>query len=359
MRLKSLLSIGLVVVMMAGSALAEDDTSRRAGQMIQNGNYDGAIALLNEALGKDPDNAMALTTLASAYHSKGDYEAAIEANRRAAATSWAAPTARYNEACALSLLGRTEEAYKALQQAMDAGFLDYDLIATDSDLDNMRKEHTIDMPPEHKYTDFKGNNGVEMGYTVITPEGYDANQTYPAAFIFAAGNGVHSADWAIENLAGPGDTHEWIVVYPVAPDRGWYTHPSHHALEDMLDEIRESYKIEGNKFHLAGYASGARTASTYSEMSRAYFLTLTMFTPWHWNRWDENEIAKGFDLPVRLVVGRKDELGYDMNARVVKLIGGEDVVLEVVETDDHTLASIRNGRLLDYIPYESTARAEN
>ena len=146
MRTSGRLLIGLIVVLTAVTAVAEGDTLQRANQLIQNGSHDEAIELIDNYLKANKDDAVALVALANAYHSKGDYDKAIEINRLAAATPWAAATARYNEACALSLLGRADDANRALHQAMDAGFLDYDLIATDSDLDNLRAKHTIVLP---------------------------------------------------------------------------------------------------------------------------------------------------------------------------------------------------------------------
>ena len=353
MRWKGLLLCGMAAALFAGTAVAEDDALRRAAQLIQNGSYDEAVTLVNGYLANNPGDARALATLANAYHSKGDYKAAIAANRQAAATRWAAPTALYNEACALSLLGHADQAYAALQQAMEVGFLDYDLIATDTDLANLRAKHEVAFPDEQKYESFKARNGVKLGYRVVTPQGYDSHKFYPALVVFAPGNGTRTADWAAEQLIGSGDSRDWIVVYPIAPDRGWFTHPSHHALNDMLDEVREAHKIENNKYYLAGFGSGARVASTYSKMSREYFLTLTTFSAWHWDRWDDDDLASGFGMPVRLVVGKQDEFGLKMNMRAHELMAGKgNVELKIVVSDDHMLASVRHGRLIEYVPRE-------
>jgi tetratricopeptide (TPR) repeat protein len=354
-RLRGMMLFGLALVFAAGAALAEDEEVRRANQLITNGDYDAAIELMNGVLHENPGNAEANFVLANAYHRKGDYEQAVKANRQAAATVWAAPTARYNEACALSLMGHVEEAKVALDQAMQAGFLDLDLIAVDADLENLRAKYEIAMPKAQEYVQFKAHNGVELAYKVITPQGYDRSKTYPALVLFPAGNGPRSADWANEQLLGSGDSKDWLVVYPIAPERGWFTHPSHHALNAMLDEVRDSYKIEGNKYYLAGFGSGTRVATTYSQMSHEYFLTLTTFSAWHWDRWDDEDLASGLKMPVRMIVGENDAFGRKINERAEELIGRKgDAEIKIVKSDSHMLASLRHGKLLAYIPHESS-----
>ncbi len=331
-------------------ALDAQDTNRQANQLIRNRDYDGAIKLLTTALAVNEHNADLWSSLAQAHHIKGDYQLAIEANRKASRSSWTAPTAYYNEACALSILGQVDEANRALQAAIKAGFLDFDLMQSDPDLDKLRAAHPITMPPQNEYTDFKAHNGVELGYRVITPKGYDKQKTYPAVLLFGPGNGIHSADWSIQHLVGPGQSQQWIIVYPIAPDRGWMTHPSHHALNDMLDEIRKTFNIKSNKYHLAGYANGARAASTYAGMSREYFLSLTTLSAWHWERWDDGDLASGFDFPVQLVVAGNDEYGRRTNSRVKELASrNKRVDLIIVENDDYHLSSLHHGNFLKFI----------
>jgi len=357
----SFFSAGLILalLLMAPLSMAEDDTLRRADSLIRGSDFEGAIALLDAYLQEHPEDANALMSLGNAYHAQGDYEAAVEVNRRAANTRWAVPTARYNEACALSLLGRSDEAQKALQAALQAGFLDYDLIASDADLENLRRSHPIDYPRQNEYIDFEAHNKQKLAYKVVTPTGYDADKTYPALVVFAPGDGRRSADWALQNFLGEGDSRQWIVVYAIAPAGGWFTHPAHHAFNDLLDRVRETHKIEGNQYHLVGFAAGARIASTYSQMSKQYFVSLTTLSAWHWRRWDDEELASGFGMPVRLVVGAEDAFGVELNQHVRDLMGEQaDCQVVVVDSEDHMLPSIRHGRVLEFVPRQPGAASQ-
>ena len=127
--------------------------------------------------------------------------------------------------------------------------------------------------------------------------------------------------------------------------------PKYYQLRGILAD-----QIEGGKFHLAGFGSGARAASNYSQMSSEYFQTLTSFSGWHWASWDKDEALAGFrDIPVRLIVGERDDFGLPLNERIEGQMSGEgvDVGLTILTGDNQLLASMRRGKLLDYIPREA------
>ncbi len=337
-------------------ARSQGSTLDKASRLIRAEKYDDAIALLKAFTSGHPDNGPAWATLANAYHMKGDYESAVAMNRRAAEFPGVRQTALYNEACGLSLMGNVEKAHEMLLAALGDGFLDYDLLARDTDLEAVRAEYDVPMPKTHEYETMKARNGIELGYRVVLPADYDAGNFYPALVLFPPGSGTRSADWAMDELVGDGDTNGWVVVYPIAPEQGWFTHPSHHAFNDLLRQLQSEVRIEGGKFHLAGFGSGARAATSYSQMSREYFQTLTSFSGWHWASWDNDEVLAGFsDLPVRLIVGEQDDFGLPLNERLEGQMSGEDVNvgLTILEGDNQLLASMRHGKLLDYIPREA------
>ncbi|MCH7549315.1 MAG: hypothetical protein IH969_07265 [Candidatus Krumholzibacteriota bacterium] len=350
--LAGMLAMALSLAMVAVPH-AENEVITQAQRLMDSGDYDAAINILAAHTNKNPEDGLAWATLANAWHSKGDYEKSVEMNRRAAQFPGVRPSARYNEACALSLLGRVDEAHSALETALEDGFLDFDLLAADPDLQALRAKHTIDFPKVHEYQAFEAPNGIELGYKVLLPSDFDAAKTYPGLILFPPGNGSRTADWALSELLGDDDdTRGWIVVYPVGPERGWFTHPSHHALNGLLDMLKTRYHIEGGKFHLAGFEAGARTATTYSQMSREHFQSLTVFSGWHWRSFDNDQLGAAFDgIPIRLVVGAKDEFGAPLNQRISERMSaqGVDVQLTVVEKDDQLLASIRHGKIIEYI----------
>ena len=124
---------------------------------------------------------------------------------------------------------------------------------------------------------FKAHNGVEFDYVVLEPQGFDAGTSYATLLAFPpAEMDRHAVEWTIDSLWSP-RSGNWLIVIPTAPERGWMTHPSHHALNAMLDQVKKDYKVEDGKFHMSGYAAeGGRTAVTYANMLREYFLIKTI-----------------------------------------------------------------------------------
>lgn len=125
----------------------------------QSGNLAGMIGTLQQILDQAPNNPQALGMLAMAAQQEGMRLA--QADRMSgnylllkSADSlrklreigplppqleplW--PTAVYNEACCYSLQGKKEEALASLRSALEAGFTETNLLATDTDLDNLRE----------------------------------------------------------------------------------------------------------------------------------------------------------------------------------------------------------------------------
>jgi tetratricopeptide (TPR) repeat protein len=332
-------------------ALAEDpvldEELQQLANRIRNGESTEVIDDLERMTTDHPESSMAFALLANARHSNGEYRLAAEANREAAKSASLAPSARYNEACAWSLLGELEAAKVAIDQALEAGFLDFDLMTTDSDLDQLRAKYEIAMPAEHEYVDFRGDNGVEMAYHVVLPAGYERGRTYRTVVFFPPGSGSRSADWALENWVAE-ENEDWIVVLAVGPARGWFTHPSHHALEDMLDELKRDLNPAGETFHVAGFGEGARVATTYSRMSGAYFSSLTTFGATHWGQWDADDLSQSFaSYPVTMVVGGQDEVAVSSTALATASIPGAQV--QTIKGDDHRLLSLHGGGFTDYL----------
>lgn len=325
-----------------------DDRLQQLAAQIRNGDAATARDELQEITTANPGSSRAWALRASAEHATGDYRAAAESNLRAASDPALAAGARYNEACARSLLGEIDAAKFALDRALDAGFVDYDLMASDPDLDALRARYPLDLPPEQPYVEFTGENGVRMAYRVILPQDHVAGQDYPTVVFFPPGRGSRSADWALENWIAPADA-AWIVVVAVGPERGWFTHPSHHALEDMLDALKAELRPAGGLFHVAGLAEGARVAATYSQMSGRYFASLTTYSATHWSRWEADELARGFrDFPLTAVVGEGDATAVRSTELLEELV--PTARIRRVEGADQRLLPLFGGGFVQYLP---------
>ena len=107
---------------------------QQAGQALQQGNPDQAIAILKPLTETQPQNARAWYLLGYAYHAKQDLEKAIPAHTRAASFPATAAGAGYNLACAYALSGDPDAAFRWLEKAKAAGFQGWVQMWSDPDL---------------------------------------------------------------------------------------------------------------------------------------------------------------------------------------------------------------------------------
>lgn len=211
--------------------------------------------------------------------------------------------------------------------------------------------------PGEPYQAFKAHNNIVIDYAVYLPEGFDTDRAYPAILAFPSG-AMGRAD-AVEMTKRlwntPTSRGAWIVVVPLVPGDDWRTHPNHHALNDLLDHIKEHYPIRNNTFHIMGYGGlGSDIASTWSHMSREYFSSLTTASGAPYRRWDDSDLKnlpteEGKRQNVLMILGDQDETTTpDVEAARDRLNRiGLPFMLEITERDDGALASLSNGGLLD------------
>lgn len=86
----------------------------------------------------DPDHFDALSLLGMLYTRRGDFARGLEVDRRLVTLQPCNPVCRYNLACSCSLLGKLDEAFEALRQAIDLGYDDLEHLETDPDLERLR-----------------------------------------------------------------------------------------------------------------------------------------------------------------------------------------------------------------------------
>ncbi len=207
------------------------------------------------------------------------------------------------------------------------------------------------------YQTFTAYNNIVIEYAVYLPEGFDAAQAYPAVLAFPSGAmGRADADAMTERLwSTPAARGPWIVVVPLVPGDDWRTHPKHHALNDLLDHVKEHYPIRENTFHIMGYGQrGSDIASTWSHMSREYFGSLTTASGAAYRTWDASDLRSlptdaDERLDVLIIYGDGDETTMaDVEAAKTRMNGIDyPYMIEALAGDDGALASLADGGLLD------------
>lgn len=143
MHIRTLLSVSLLSLAVGFSSASdlptniEPPTINEAMTHVQQEQWDDAISAFRAILKDDSSNAQAQFMLGYALHASGDLDNAILAHKKATKMPAVAPQAYYNLGCAYALKGKTNDAFEALETAIDMGVRDESQFKGDSDLKSL------------------------------------------------------------------------------------------------------------------------------------------------------------------------------------------------------------------------------
>src|SRR5436190_14381617 len=196
--------------------------------------------------------------------------------------------------------------------------------------------------------------GISVHYKVVLPNGYDPGKTYPG--ILALGGGpqtMNTVDGVLNrNFRSEAEKRGYIVVAPAAPDDDLFFEEGARIFPEFLKAIQADYKIEGNKFHIAGPSNGGIAAFHVAAANPQYFLSVTAFPGYMW----EPSMAKLQAISkmcVFMYVGENDEYMWhpEMKKEAEWLSSKGTVARYTVEKGQphrlETLAGANAGSLFD------------
>ena len=126
--------------------------------------------------------------------------------------------------------------------------------------------------------------GRTVHYKVVLPDGYEPARTYPG--ILAFGGGPQTMN-VVDNLLNRGlraeaEKRGYLVIAPAAPDGQLFFEDGARIFPAFLDEVLATYRIQGNKFHIAGPSNGGIAAFHIAAAHPQYFLSVTAFPGYMW-----------------------------------------------------------------------------
>ena len=144
----------------------------------------------------------------------------------------------------------------------------------------------------------------------------------------------------------------YVVIAPAAPDDQLFFEAGARIFPDFLKTILASYKIEGNKFHVAGPSNAGIAALHVAAANPQYFLSVTAFPGCMWqpNATKLQAISK---MCVFMYVGEVDQNMWhsEMKQEAEFLRSKSTVARNTVEKGQphrlETLAGANAGRLFD------------
>ena len=123
-----------------------------------------------------------------------------------------------------------------------------------------------------------------LHYKVVLPNGYDSAKAYPG--ILALGGGpqtMNTVDAILNrNFRAEAEKRGYIVVAPAAPDDDLFFEEGARIFPEFLKTILADYKIQDNKFHIAGPSNGGIASFHVAAANPQYFLSVTAFPGYMW-----------------------------------------------------------------------------
>ena len=101
---------------------------------------DTSIEFMEGLVRRDPDYVDALQLLGDHYTQRGRYAEGLKVDERLSRLEPHDPLVFYNLACSYSLTEQFDRAVFALQQALQLGYRDFNWLARDPDLRNLRQQ---------------------------------------------------------------------------------------------------------------------------------------------------------------------------------------------------------------------------
>lgn len=195
---------------------------------------------------------------------------------------------------------------------------------------------------------------VTVHYKVVLPNNYDPSKTYPAILAFGGGpQMMRMVDSVLDrNLRAEAEKRGYIVVAPAAPNDELFFEGGERIFPEFLKMILANYKIEHNKFHIAGPSNGGIAAMHVAALNPDYFLSITAFPGYMWEPSPAKLLAIS-KMCVFLYVGENDPyMWHDEMKREAEWLSSKGTVARytVEKGQPHrmeTLAGANAGRLFE------------
>jgi predicted peptidase len=191
-------------------------------------------------------------------------------------------------------------------------------------------------------------------YKVVLPSGYDPAKTYPAVLVFGGGpQTMNMVDSVLNrNFRAEAEKRGYIVIAPAAPDDQLFFEDGARIFPEFLTMILKDYKIQDNKFHVAGPSNGGIAAFHVAAANPQYFLSVTAFPGYMWEP-SPTKLQAISKMCVFMYVGENDEYKWhtEMKKEAEYLRSSGTIARYTVEMGQphrlETLAGAHAGRLFD------------
>jgi len=151
--------------------------------------------------------------------------------------------------------------------------------------------------------------GTTVHFKVVLPN--DAGKAYPGVLGFGGGpQTMNIVDSVISrNFRDEAEKRGYIVVAPAAPNGDLFFEGGERIFPEFLKQILADYKIQDNKFHIAGPSNGGIASFHVASLNPQYFLSITAFPGYLWEETPAH-IQAISKMCVNMFVGELDPMGW-------------------------------------------------
>ena len=153
--------------------------------------------------------------------------------------------------------------------------------------------------------------GTTVHYKVVLPKNYDAGKTWPGVLGFGGGpQTMNVVDSVIaRNFRDEAEKRGYIVVVPAAPNDQLFFEGGERIFPEFLKQLLADYKIQDNKFHIAGPSNGGIASFHVASLNPQYFLSITAFPGYLWEATPAH-IQAISKMCINMFVGELDPMGW-------------------------------------------------
>jgi poly(3-hydroxybutyrate) depolymerase len=169
--------------------------------------------------------------------------------------------------------------------------------------------------------------GSTVHYKLILPDGYDPAKTYPAV-ISLAGGAQTGSDGAARRMRAEAEKRGYIVFAPAAPANHLYLWVGEEIFPEFFQMALSEYRIEDNRFHIAGSSNGGIAAMEIAAAHPQYFKSVTTY-PGYLEEPREPKLRALSKMCVNLYVGElDDEVWHTENKREAEALASLGAVVQ-------------------------------
>ncbi len=152
--------------------------------------------------------------------------------------------------------------------------------------------------------------GKTVQYKVVLPNDFDPVKAYPGVLAFSGGTQtMRTVDSAIDRFwRDEAERRGYIVVIPASiTPQGWlyFEEEGAQIFPEFLDHFLRDYKIQNNKFHVAGNSNGGLSSFYIGASHAQYFWSVTGLPGYIFNPTPE-QLRSLSTVCLHMYVGERD-----------------------------------------------------